>query len=534
MGITSWYEKDESLRAAYFVLVILRFLFSCFVQNGYLYPDEFFQSSEIMARDILQINSTITWEWNEAFPVRSPISAFLTSGIPFLFLKLLSKFADLPPYLFLIFPRIYITFISLLSFDIPVYIISQRLKLKPFYCLFVLSTSYVTHVFATRPFSNTLETGIFGILLVLFTHPDNIQLSRSRLEVMPIYKCILIGSLTSLGVFCRQTFLVFALVPYLGYLICQVKRQTHMLQIVDRLMFMALGFLITTVVFVLLDSWYFGYLEHGKIVLTSWNFIKYNSLQSHTHGHHPFFTHFLVNIPLLFGPIAFLFYFKLGSLLLSRFCGSNQLETKSQVDLGDKKPYKISLVLCVFVPVLILSFIPHQEPRFMMPVILPLVLLFSSKVVGLKYSPTILMSWSIWNVIGCIFFGVLHQGGVVPSLLHLHKVINQKVHSSTESYCHHVVYFHTYMPPTHLLAWPNKVSINGHKLYIHDLAGSSQETFDQTMSKLKSDYCVKNRNMVRMSILLRLIHTCMLKNTSQKTGIFLAEKCLKLCQQNPK
>ena len=497
MEITSWYQKDDSLRSAYFVLVILRFLFSCFVQNGYVIPDEFFQSSEIMARDILQINSTVTWEWNEAFPVRSPVSAFLSSGIPFSFLKILSKFLDLPPNLFFIFPRIHMTLISLVSFDIPVYIISQRLKLKPFQCLFVLSTSYVTHVFGTRPFSNTLEAGIFGTLLMLFTHPDSKHFSPGSSKDMPMYKCILIGSLTSLGFFCRPTFLVFALVPYLGYVIDQVKRQTHMLRIVNRSLFMALGFLITTVIFVLLDSWYFGYLEHGKIVLPTWNFITYNSLQSHTHGYHPFFTHFLINIPLLFGPIAFLFYFKLVSLL-SRFYSPKQLETKNQVDVVDKKQCKVFLILCIIVPVLIFSLIPHQEPRFIIPVLLPLVLLFSSKVVGLKYSPTILMSWSVWNVIGCILFGTMHQGGVVPSLLHLHKVINEKVQSSTEPYCHHVVYFHTYMPPTHLLVWPNKLSTNGHKLYIHDLAGSSQEIFDKKMSKLKSDYCVKNANMVSM------------------------------------
>ena len=504
MERTSWYEDDGSLRTVYFVLVIVRFLFPCFVQNGYLYPDEFFQSSEIMARDILQINSTVTWEWNEAFPVRSPVSAFLTSGIPFLVLRLLSRFVHVSPNSFLIFSRIYITLISLLSLDIPVYTISQRLKLKPFHCLLVLSTSYVTHVFATRLFSNTLETCIFGIILVLLTHPENKQLSTSsaknipEVNYMPIYKCVLIGCLTSLGVFCRQTFLVFALVPYLGYLIGEIRRQTYLGQIVGRTMFMAIGFLNTTVIFVLLDSWYFGYLKHGKIVFTPWNFLKYNSLQSHSHGHHPFFTHFLVNIPLLFGPVAFLFYLKLASLLLCGFYGSNQLETENQVDEDNSKSHQIFLMLCVFVPVLILSFVPHQEPRFIIPVLLPMVLLFSSEVVNSKYSSTIFMSWSVWNVIGCLFFGILHQGGVVPSLLHLHKIINEKVESSSEPYCHHVVYLHTYMPPTHLLAWPNNVSFNGHKLYIHDLAGSSQELFDQTMSKLKTDYCGKNTNMVRI------------------------------------
>ena len=503
MEIRRWHEEDEWLRAAYFVLVILRFIWPCFLQNGYLYPDEFFQSSEIMARDIFQINSTVTWEWNKEFPVRSPVSAFLTSGIPFLFMKILSKYINLSPYLLLIFPRIFMTLFSLLSFDFPLYIISRRLKLKPFYSLFVLATSYVTNVFATRPFSNTLETGIFGILLALFINPDYNSPSDSSKNVgkanhLTKYKCILIGSLTSLGFFCRQTFLLFALVPYLAYFICEMKSQKqHLLQIMAKVMFMAFGFFITSVGFITLDSWYFGHLQHGKIVLTSWNFIKYNSLQSHTHGHHPFFIHFLVNMPLLFGPMAFLFYTKLGSLLC-KFCGLSQIETDNQLKAKNHLKYNSFLILCILVPVLILSLIPHQEPRFIMPVILPLVLLFCSKVVGSNYFPTIMMSWFIWNIIGCIFFGVLHQAGIVPSMLHLQRVINNNVQSLQEPYCHHVVYFHTYMPPGHLLAWPINVSIDGHKLFIHDLAGSSIEIFDQQMSQLKSSYCAKNRNMVRI------------------------------------
>ena len=498
--MTNWYERDGCQRIAYFVLIPLRVLLPSFVQNGYLYPDEFFQSSEIMAKDIFRINSTVTWEWNKEFPVRSPISAFLTSGIPFLILSLLSRFVDISPYLLLIFPRIHMTLVSFMSFDIPVYVISQRLNLKPFNCLLVLSTSYVTHVFATRPFSNTLETGIFGILLMLLINPGKKQFSvndKDKYYEMPSYICILVGSLTSLGFFCRQTFLVFALVPYFGFLIDQVKRQQHyVVKTVAKLISMALGFLITSMVFILLDSWYFGYLEEGNFVLTPMNFIQYNAFQSHAHGYHPFFTHFLVNIPLLFGPMAFLLYFELGTLLWKFGGGSQNEQTGNHVSL--KNFYKALLVLSIFLPIFILSLVPHQEPRFIMPVLVPMVLLFSSKIAGSKTSSSLLLSWSIWNVIGCIFFGILHQAGIVPSLYFLHKSINEKVHVLTESYCHHVVYFHTYMPPTHLLAWPNDVQINKHKLYIHDLGGSSREAFNQTMSKLKSDYCIEDKNMVRI------------------------------------
>ncbi|XP_028397653.1 GPI mannosyltransferase 4-like isoform X2 [Dendronephthya gigantea] len=333
---------------------------------------------------------------------------------------------------------------------------------------------------------------------MLLINPRDKQVSVSnedKQHEMPSSICILVGSLTSLGFFCRQTFLVFALVPYFGFLIDQVKRQqSYVVKTVAKLILMALGFLITSMVFILLDSWYFGYLQEGNLVVTPMNFIKYNAFHSHAHGYHPFFTHFLVNIPLLFGPMAFLLYLELGTLIW-KFGGENQNEqTRSHVSY--KKFHDVLLVLSISVPIFILSLVPHQEPRFLMPVFIPMVLLFSSKIAGPKNSPSLLLSWSIWNVIGCIFFGILHQAGIVPSLYHLHKSINEKVHVSAESYCHHVVYFHTYMPPTHLLAWPNDALINTHKLYVHDLAGSSRETFNLTMSKLKSDYCNEDKNMV--------------------------------------
>ena len=49
---------------------------------GYIHPDEYFQSAEIMARDTLQLKSRITWEWNTTEPTSKEYSfSFFISWI---------------------------------------------------------------------------------------------------------------------------------------------------------------------------------------------------------------------------------------------------------------------------------------------------------------------------------------------------------------------------------------------------------------------------------------------------------------------
>ncbi len=98
----------------------------------------------------------------------------------------------------------------------------------------------------------------------------------------------------------------------------------------------------------------------------------------------------------------------------------------------------------------ILSLAPHQEPRFLVPLITPLALLmpvgpFVPEKSASKWTRALKLIWIVFNLTLGIFFGVLHQGGVVPSLNY--------VHSQLESgQVRNVVFYHTYMPPRFLLA----------------------------------------------------------------------------------
>jgi len=63
-----------------------------------------------------------------------------------------------------------------------------------------------------------------------------------------------------------------------------------------------------------------------------------------------------------------------------------------------------------------------------------------------------------------VFMGFMHQGGVVPSL------ISFQMHAPPAGNTNHLIYYHTYMPPKHLLALPKSQS--NVPFVLHDLKGA--------------------------------------------------------------
>ncbi|KAF7965116.1 hypothetical protein HWV62_45559 [Athelia sp. TMB] len=57
-------------------------------------------------------------------------------------------------------------------------------------------------------------------------------------------------------------------------------------------------------------------------------------------------------------------------------------------------------------------------------------------------------TWAVYNICLTIVFGVLHQGGVVPSLFYMHDQLAALNHTQSAR----LIYWKTYMPPWHLLA----------------------------------------------------------------------------------
>lgn len=92
-----------------------------------------------------------------------------------------------------------------------------------------------------------------------------------------------------------------------------------------------------------------------------------------------------------------------------------------------------------------LSCAPHQEPRFLFPLIVPLSILHAETLCSRR---RLTLFWILFNLALLCFFGLLHQSGVIPSMLFLGSqlsLINTSVRPVT------IIYFKTYMPPSFLL-----------------------------------------------------------------------------------
>jgi len=83
--------------------------------------------------------------------------------------------------------------------------------------------------------------------------------------------------------------------------------------------------------------------------------------------------------------------------------------------------------------------------RFLLAMLVPLVLLGYKGIFGNESFFWLKVGWIAFNIIFAVFLGLFHQGGVVPVLINLSQ-------SQEPGTTQHIVFYHTYMPPKHLLA----------------------------------------------------------------------------------
>lgn len=134
----------------------------------------------------------------------------------------------------------------------------------------------------------------------------------------------------------------------------------------------------------------------------------------------------------------------------------------------------VGLMTASFIsPILLLSIIPHQEPRFIIPTILPLVFLYApniNEVSGVDMVVCIRQSskdqnslnpkrklhklqliWFLCNILLTIFYGFIHQAGVLPLTSHVAAELKAK----PELTHIHLYTSHMYSIPTALLQLRN-------------------------------------------------------------------------------
>ncbi|KAG5437031.1 hypothetical protein PCANB_001307 [Pneumocystis canis] len=138
------------------------------------------------------------------------------------------------------------------------------------------------------------------------------------------------------------------------------------------------------------------------------------------HGIHAYWTHFLVNIPILLGPAIFL----------------PIIVRKINFDI-----YLMNSIMYL----IILSLFPHQELRFLLPVF-PLLIIYLSSLGNIrkrKLRYLFVFSWVIYNAVIGIFIGFFHQHDIISTIIFLKNYLVDELPVN-------IVFWKTYPPPTWL------------------------------------------------------------------------------------
>lgn len=427
-----------------------------------------------------------------------------------------------------IIPRLFMTLLSIFMIDLSLrYILTKTNdhdhdELLVIKIMIVYSSSWTTLLFLNRPFSNTLETILLTWLLysIIKDLTNSLQCQKKEQQKQQtdyrqykgsIVSYIIFGIICSFGLFTRFTFAFYAFPIVIIYIheksfiiyayacqneIHQQRSSTrwtgYVQEFVKISLSMLFGFLVASLGIIFLDSDFYNMTRiiHqpnstqndwiSSITITPWNAFRYNSQSSNLsdHGIHPRGTHVMVNLPMLFGPLSLIFYFAILQYLYQWICAKKQKiqSINDNVVDNDMTLHCKAVIhrMCygmIFCGLGVLSCAPHQEPRFLLPLIVPLLILHGGDIVErqkncFKFSEqqaasheiyhsiehsrsrTMNVVWVIFNLLLLLFFGQMHQAGVIPSLLEASRSVTQS--SWSRSLPHATITFHTYMPPTFL------------------------------------------------------------------------------------
>ena len=410
----------------YSVLVIVRIFVGPFLP-GYVHPDEFFQGGQELW---FGCPPFVPWEFEPENPIRSILPPTLITWLPLRIYSFLvgRPMGRLSSTEVLVLPRMVCALFSVLAVDWSLWSITKESNTRGVPLPVLLSASaWPSLVLFSRPFSNTLESFCLALLMRMI-----LQKSFNTIN------CMAIGVVCALGLFTRFTFCFFAF-PAVVVFLHQMLQVLGLTATIPMIILTGLSFLAVSIGVVYEDTTFFASQREidtqndPSIVLTPWNALSYNSKVSNLkeHGLHPRWTHTLVNMFLLYGPMTLIFYISLLStkaILLPR----KELQLDSKIAIVSRWVILFGLGL--------LSIAPHQEPRFLLPLITPLVLAVAKNI---PYTRAACGIWILFNAALLAFFGILHQAGVVKSLLAVGSTLSHRQPTS-------IIYFHTYMPPSFL------------------------------------------------------------------------------------
>ena len=207
----------------------------------------------------------------------------------------------------------------------------------------------------------------------------------------------------------------------------------------------------------------FSYI-HTAPVITPINNLLYNTKASNLkqHGLHPHYQHLLVNLPQLLGPALLL----LLPLPLNR--------SSFNID----RMLHNSRLTAALTGAAILSIIPHQEPRFLLPCI-PLLLTCVRLPNNKSWRTCFWITWGIFNALLGILMGSYHQGGIVPAQLAMPNTIRASLlNTNSDAKRVEVNWWKTYPPSLYMLGQSTHNPLTNEILEIHTqpLLGANRST----------------------------------------------------------
>ena len=315
-----------------------------------------------------------------------------------------------------------------------------------------LASSWPVLVFAVRPFSNSLEACLLAVAAL-------VTLARPRWYRWRVSGTL--GFIAAIGIWTRFTFALLA-IP-LGVRNLESTLRFRVYPLASSVLVTCVGvssFVATAAVLISADT---AYYLGGKalvdalndplnnmfnnVVVAPLNSLRYNANVANlaTHGLHPRGTHLAVNAPMMFGPLAFFAYAAVLRSIFSYWYASTDGRKLSEgsgddrrisIHLHAKRPAptppkrrahtgvggsaratvrrsnRRALWLCTILYICGVSVAPHQDPRFLLPLVVPLAALFGAEVTRTR---TRSLAWIAFNLAGFIVFGVAHQGGVASA-----------------------------------------------------------------------------------------------------------------------
>ncbi|XP_052744510.1 hemicentin-1 [Bicyclus anynana] len=356
-------------------ILVVRILSVFLVQTWYV-PDEYWQTLEVAHKQAFGYGA-LTWEW------RAGIRNYLYPSVIALLYTIL-KFTGLDyPEVVVLIPRIFQAILSAVA-DYSFYKWTGGRK----WALFLVLTSWFWFYTSGRNLLQTLETVLVTVALSKFPFKGGKLGYYEKEDSCWIW-------LASVSVFVRPTSL-----PLWAVLALYNLATTNQDRLKLALKTYVPIILVSSAALIAIDSYFYG-----RLIVTPWEFYRFNILQdvSSHYGVHPWYWYISQGLPAVLGVNTLPVLWGIVTVL----------RRPQQNKVG------VLLLVTVAFHVIIHSFVPHKEFRFVLP-LLP-ILLYLAQDVLVPWSRKA-NKWQLYlvalvllvgNAVPALYFGMVHQSGTV-------------------------------------------------------------------------------------------------------------------------